>query len=350
MLVRLNYQGRAVADAAKLGAKGGKARAKNLSSARLREIALMGVEARREKMHGPLPQATHGDPDHPLVIGGTEVPCYVLEDGTRVLTQAGFLEALGRHRKANVRREGGEEQTPAILQGLALKPFIPEDLLEKSRPLAFSTSDGGRNNGYRAEILPAVCEVYLQARDAGALPHNQQHVAKQAEILIRALAHVGIIALVDEATGYQYDRPRRDLEEQLKKFISESLRRWVSTFPNDYFKHLCRLRGVELRPDMRLPQYFGHLTNNLVYRRLAPGLVKRLKAARVEKGGPGNKLHSWLSADIGYPEVLVHLGQVIGTMKQHTDYDSFERALDRIAPPYADTPGLFDDPKDWEER
>jgi hypothetical protein len=101
---------------------------------------------------------------------------------------------------------------------------------------------------------------------------------------------------------------------------------------------------------MKLPQYFGHLTNNLVYRRLAPGLVKRLKETRSEIGSAGNKLHSWLSADVGYPEVLVHLGTVIGIMKSHTDYDKFEKQLNQIAPIYPDTPGLFDDPKDWESR
>src|SRR5436305_10300203 len=113
-------------------------------------------------------------------------------------------------------------------------------------------------------------------------------------MLIRGFARVGIIAMVDEATGFQYDRPRRDLEEYLKKFLSESLRRWVRTFPADYFKHLCRLRNVELRPDMKLPQYFGHLTNDLVYRRLAPGILKRLKERRSERGSPSNKLFCWL--------------------------------------------------------
>jgi hypothetical protein len=102
-------------------------------------------------------------------------------------------------------------------------------------------------------------------------------------MLIRGLAAVGIIALVNEATGFQYDRPRRDLEEQLKRFLSENLRKWVRTFPADYFKHLCRLRHVELRPDTKLPQYFGHLTNSLIYRRLAPGLLKKLKERREER-------------------------------------------------------------------
>ena len=291
-----------------------------------------------------MPKATH---EGILQIGDKMISCAVLENGLRVLSQAEFLEALGRHRKANVRNEG-EERIPPILQGKAIKPFISNDIIEKSQPFAFRTLSGVRASAYRADLLPDVCEIYLKARDAGELPKNQEHVAKEAEILIRSLAKVGIIALVDEATGFQYDRPRRDLEEQLKKFLSESLRRWVRTFPADYFKHLCRLRHVELQDGTNLPQYFGHLTNNLIYRRLAPGLLKKLKERREERGSPSNKLHSWLSEDVGFRGVLVHLGTVVGLMKIHSDYKAFERQLDQIAPIYPETPGLFDNPKDWE--
>jgi hypothetical protein len=100
--------------------------------------------------------------------------------------------------------------------------------------------------------------------------------------------------------------------------------------------------------DMKLPQYFGHLTNNLVYRRMAPGLLKRIKERRSERGSPSNKLHSWTSEDVGYPEVLVHLGTVVGLMKINDEYDAFEKQLDRIAPIYPEHPGLFDDPADWQ--
>src|SRR5258707_169410 len=73
-------------------------------------------------------KAVCGSPDRPLRIGQIELEAYVLEDGTRVLSQRQFLEALGRHPKANVRKEGDEEQLPAILQGKSIKPYITEDL------------------------------------------------------------------------------------------------------------------------------------------------------------------------------------------------------------------------------
>lgn len=259
--------------------------------------------------------------------------------------------ALGRARQAKGREYyDGDVNLPAFLTAKNLKPFIDNELYVTSSQIVFKPLQrGNRAFGYPAQLLPKVCEVFLKARDAGMLAKTQTHIAKQAEILIRGLATVGILALVDEATGFQYDRPRRDLEEQLKKFLSDELRRWVRTFPAEYFKELCRLRHVELRPDMTLPSYFGHLTNNLVYRRIAPGLLKKLKERRSERGSPSNKLHSWLSEDIGFRAVLVHLGTVVGLMKLNTDYKTFERQLDQIAQIYPETPGLFDDPKDWEE-
>lgn len=340
-------------------AKGGKARAKKLTPERLSEIAKKGanarwgVEARREKaeIDGDisLPKATHGDVSHPLIIGEIEIPCFVLDDGRRVLHQRGMVNALGMARGSS--GGTGGDRLAKFVAGDRLKSFVNEHLrMVTSNPIKFRTQSGSLAYGYEATVLADICDAVLAARKLLALQKQQLHIAAQCEILMRGFARVGIVALVDEATGYQYDRPRRDLEDQLKKFISESLRKWVRTFPADYFKHLCRLRGVELRADMKLPQYFGKLTNNLIYRRLAPGLVKRLKEKRTELGSTSNKLHSWLSADVGFPEVLMHLGTVVGLMKLHTDYEKFERQLSEIAPIYPEIPGLFDDPKDWETR
>lgn len=186
---------------------------------------------------------------------------------------------------------------------------------------------GDLANGIKAELLPQICDIWITANVNGALTtESQKLTAARAYMLMKAFAGVGVIALVDEATGYQYDRPRRELEDQLKKFLSE-----------------------ELRSDMKLPQYFGTLTNNLIYRRIAPGLLLKLKERKLERGKASNKLYNWLSEDVGFRALLIHMGQVIGTMKRHTKYEDFEKDLNIIAPPYPETPGLFDNPKDWEE-
>ncbi|MEX1141414.1 MAG: P63C domain-containing protein [Thermoleophilaceae bacterium] len=325
-------------------AKGGVARAERLSPQERKEIARKAAAAR---WSDDLTEAVCGSPDHPLKIGDIEIECYVLQDGTRVLTQAGFLEALGRHRKANVRREGGEERVPAILQGKALSPFISAEMREKSRPIVFRPPSGGRASGYNAELLPDVCEVYLRARDAGTLPTNQQHVARQAEILIRGLAHVGIIALVDEATGYQEHRASRALAKILEAFIDKELQQWVQTFPDDFYSEMFRLRGLEYpQSTVQRPQYFGHLTNDIVYKRLAPGVLKELRAItpKTEKGRRKHKYFQRLTSNIGYPKLREHLGSVVTLMKLSKGWPDFMHKLDQIHPRVGDTiPLPFED-------
>jgi hypothetical protein len=324
---------------------GGKARADKLSKEDRSAIAKVAAQARWDKGK-VLPQATH---EGFLQIGGAEIPCAVLEGGMRVLTQSGMMVAIGRARQAKGREfYNADVNLPSFLTAQNLKPFIPEELFKTSAQIEFRTIRGARAFGYAADLLPKVCGVFLDAKAAGALTKNQEHIAAQSLMLIRGFASVGIIALVDEATGFQYDRPRRDLEEYLKKFLSESLRKWVRTFPGDYFKHLCRLKGIELRPDMRLPQYFGHLTNDLIWKRIAPGLLRALKERKNERGHKSDKLHSWTSDELGKPELLLHLGTVVGLMKANTDYDAFYKQLNYVAPIYPETPGLFDDPQDWE--
>lgn len=96
--------------------------------------------------------------------------------------------------------------------------------------------------GYSAEILPAVCEVWLRAREAGALQKQQLGRAQNAEILLRGLAHVGIVALIDEATGYQYDRDRDELHRLLAVYLTEERLAWAKRFPDEFYKQIYRLK------------------------------------------------------------------------------------------------------------
>jgi hypothetical protein len=318
-------------------ARGGLARAEKLSPEQRSAIAKKAAGVRWLE---PLPEAICGSPDQPLRIGDIEIQCYVLDDGTRVLTQADFLEALGRHRKANVRREGQEERVPAILQGKAISTYLTQDILKKSRPIRFRLRSGGRASGYNAELLPDVCDVFLKAREDGVLPSNQLHVAKQAEILVRGLARVGIIALVDEATGYQELRAQNALARILEAFVAKEIQAWVQTFPADFYRELFRLRGLAFPQDtVRRPQYFGHITNDVVYRRLAPGVLAELKRVTLksECGVPRHKLFQRLTSNHGYPRLREHLGSVVAIMKLSKDWDDFMFKLDRIHPRFGET-------------
>lgn len=314
--------------------RGGKARAAKLTPEERSEISRKAARARWSE---PKNVAICGSPDKPLLIGDVELTCYVLDDGTRVLTQGSFLSALGRHPNANTRSASG---VPPILQGRALAPFISPEVLEKAQPIEFRPTTGGKASGYNAELLPAVCEIYLKARDAGALPYQQAHVARQAEILVRGLARVGIIALVDEATGYQDQRKRDALATILEQFVAKELQPWVKTFPDDFYREMFRLRGLDFKKDsVKRPLYFGQLTNNVVYERLAPGVLDELKrkADRNEHGRPKKRLHQGLTSDIGHPKLREHLASVVTVMKLSRDWDDLIHKLDRVHPRYNET-------------
>jgi P63C domain len=111
-----------------------------------------------------------------------------------------------------------------------------------SAPLVYQ-SGANIAYGFEAQLLPQICDVWLKARDANALTKIQMPVAQRVDILMRGLAHVGIIALVDEATGYQNVRARTALEEILEAFVAKEFRKWAKRFPDDFYKEICRLRN-----------------------------------------------------------------------------------------------------------
>ena len=161
------------------------------------------------------------------------------------------------------------------------------------------------------------------------------------------MAQVGIIALVDEATGYQEIRTKRALAEILEAYIDKELRPWIQTFPDDFYREIFRLKGLDYPRDrVKRPQYFGIITNDIVYRRLAPGVLEELKRVQVkgDTGRPKHKLFQRLTANTGYPKLLGHLGSVVTLMKLSKDWPDFHDKLDRIHPRIGDTMMLpFDD-------
>lgn len=321
-------------------AVGGRARAEALSPARRQEIAKVAVRARIEL--GKLPKATHGSADHPLRIGDIEIPCYVLEDGTRVLSQRGLQAGVGMSTGGG---SAGEQRLASFAASIAEKSTENNELVVRGRalteslqkPVKFRVPGQGRPvYGYEATVLADLCDLILAARAAGKLQRQQEHIAKQAEILVRGFARVGIIALVDEATGYQKDRAKDALAKILEAYVAKELQPWVKTFPVDYYEQMCRLRGLPFPPvGANYPSYFGTLTNNIVYDRLAPGLRHELKqlAAKDNKKG---RLHQRLTTEIGHPKLREHLASVVTVMKLSSSYEDFSEKLESVHPKFGD--------------
>ena len=275
-----------------------------------------------------------GTPDKPLIIGDIEIPCYVLEGDIRVIARAAVLRAIGRTGKAKGGRQYDKEfQTPVFLTAENLKPFISSELEENSKPIEFLYK-GSKIIGYRAEFLPQVCEVFLDAKEENSLRPNQKHIAAACRILYRAFATVGIIGLVDEATGYQRMREERALATILEKLIAKELQPWTKTFPYEFYQLLYRLRGWSGPDGHKRTHQVAHDTNDLVYDRLAPGVLDELKKKNpaITPGRRKKRHHQWFTPEFGHPKLKEHLVGVMALMRAAPNWTVFKRNLQRAYP------------------
>ncbi len=318
-------------------AAGGFARADALSAEERREIAQKAAAARwSDASEGPPRVWYRGILD----IGGAKIRCAVLETGQRVISEHAItVSLLGSRSGASKRLKkasfDGGAQVPLFLAPGNLKPFISKDLEDGPLKPVLYRDKRGIVSGYDATLLPAVCNVWLAAREAGALQEQQLDKAQKAEVLMRALGEVGIIALVDEATGYQEVRDRLALQAILDKVLTRELAAWAKRFPDEFYEHIFRLRGWEWKGrGTNPPQVVAHYTNDFVYDRLAPGVLDELQRRNPtdQMGNRKAKHHQWLTEDVGHPMLAQHLHAVIALMRIAPGWEEFQVMLDQAFP------------------
>jgi P63C domain len=311
-------------------AKGGIARREALSPERRSEIARNAANAKWDES---IPRATHAGI---LNLGGSELSCYVLADGTRILSTRAIMKSLNRTWRG--RKYGGTE-LPVFLEAKNLKPFISKELTSVLSPLDFRTEIGARAEGFRAEILPAVCDIYLKARQEGALTPNQLVIAQQCEMLVRGLANTGIVALVDEATGFQAVRPKDALQSYLEMILRKELAAWGKKFPDEFYINIYKLKGWTW-PGMQKNRFsvVAKYTRNLIYERLAPGVLTELekRSPKDEKGNRKHKLHQWLNDDLGHPMLAQHMHAILMfqrlAIQNGQSWDQFLSMVQQVMP------------------
>ena len=335
----------AAKELSKLGAsKGGVARAQKLSPEERSEIARQAVEARWEKagknrsgQH--ILKATH---QGVLKIGDRELICAVLDDGTRIISKSAIFRAFGRTKRGRKRDDIRVLNMPAFIDANNIQPFIHEDLRGVLKPIEYKNLNGQITQGYDANILPLMCDVYLEARNKGVLAKQQQQLAVASEILVRSFAKIGIIALIDEATGYQEIRDRIALQKILDKYLTDEWAKWTKTFPDDYYRELFRLKNISYPPvpsSTKKPSYVGHWTNDIIYSRLAPKVLEALKEKnpRLSTGFRARKHHQYLTREYGHPELTDLLSNVIFLMRTCSEWNDFKIRLDKAKPKYGNT-------------
>lgn len=319
--------------------KGGLARSEALTKTEKVAIAKKGAQARwGEKI-------TH---DGVLTLAGIEIPCYVTENETRVLSGRGMQEALKLVDETYGTQSSGS-RLGRLFSYKTLQPLITE-AKEAGRfePIKM-TFKGQVVHGYQAEALADLCILLVDAQGKGLLKtQRQKSIGARAAQLLGAFAKVGLNALIDEATGFQYTRARNALEIILTKFVQKDLRKWVKTFPDEFYFHICRLKGWNYNEDNKNKRgpVWGRLTNHLIYDRLAPGVKDELKrlTPKDAKGRHKQRLFRRLTEDVGHPRLRELLASEITLMRIFDDgaWDSFEAALNKAVPIYRPMP-LFED-------
>jgi P63C domain len=318
--------------------KGGEARAKKLNSQERSDIARKGAMMRwaREGKSVPL-MAHYGAPDRPLIIGDIEIPAYVLADGTRVLAQRGLQSGIGISEGGGKR---GERRIASFMSRLADKGIDVRGLVARANsPIRFIPPHGGNPaDGYEATILPDICAVIIDAEQSGVLDKRLKRLARRAAMLQHGFAQVGIIALIDEATGYQEVRQRDALARILEKFVAKEMRPYLPTFPLEFYRQIYRLNGWPYEEGAGRPGIIGHWTNNVVYRRLAPGVWRELDrlTPRNDRGKLKNKLFQRLTDDVGIPKLEKHFAAVLMLMKYSHNWKVFMERIDHEFPQWGD--------------
>lgn len=274
-----------------------------------------------------------------LPIGEVVLPCAVLEDGTRIITKSAIFKAFGRTKRGRPKVEIRVPNMPAFIDANNLQPFIGEDLIRVLVQIDYKDKNGIAATGYDANILPLMCKMYLDARVNKALKSQQLPLARASEILLLSLSKVGIIALIDEATGYQQSRDKDALRNFLEKFLLEEKAKWIKTFPDEFFEVIFKMKGLTWTTANKgkKPQWVGHHINDFVYSRIAPNVLAELRKLnpKNERGNRKGKHPQFISTDFGHPKLKEHLASLTALAKgAGYNWNNFKRLVERAFPKF----------------
>lgn len=318
--------------------KGGNERARKLSSEERRLIAVKAAQARWAKIPDPnrLPIATH---QAPLQIGAVTVDAYRLDDGRRMISKAAMAAALGLQSK------GGNAflrsmTRPAVREGINDELWQSIESPQHFRPVPTDSAPQVLIiDGYQGEVLIDVCAVLIDVGRQGKLTKSQEFLAKNAEIIQRSAAKLGIVGLIDEAVGFT-DRAIDEYRILFQQFIREQWAQWDKEFPDQFSDMLYRLYGIKRfdAESTKHPRFFAKFTRKFIYHPLANSRGKILEMLDDKNpvvyanGGRRYKLFQFLSEEVGMPAIRAHLWQVVGIGNSSRNMNQFVRGFYRAFP------------------
>lgn len=255
-----------------------------------------------------------------LTIGEIEIPAYVLDDERRMFSTRGMLVGLGYQPNTNPQQTFNNKALVPFMKRHG-NPFTDVEAVE------FVTPSGLVAKGFEVERFLDICQAYSEALETGVLNDRQAIAAIQANAIIRACSKIGIIALVDEATGYQYVRDENALQFKLKLYLAEEMRAWEKTFPDELWKQFAKLTNFEGEVIKNRPRYWGYLVMEYVYRCLDKDVAEYIKENK-PPARKGRNYHQWFNENYGYKKLTEHIYQVIGMARACDTLDEFKKKMD----------------------
>jgi hypothetical protein len=256
------------------------------------------------------------------------IPVYVLNDQRRIISRTGATDFLtdkkgGRNLESYLGVQALQKYMPSDYQG-AMVEFIMPEVVNKTV------------KGMEAETFVDICQAYVEAWHDNALQSETQiSIAMRSAMFLAACAKVGIIALIDEATGFQFERPLDALQVKLRLFLAEEMRKWEPTFPDQLWEQFGRLTnwkgGIHQRP-----KYWGKLVMKLIYEYLDPDVAQWLRenAPRPQKG---QNYHQWLTEQYGLRRLVEHIWKVVGVASTCETMDELQYKMEDL---YGKNPGF----------
>ena len=170
--------------------------------------------------------------------------------------------------------------------------------------------------GLPADLAIEIWRGFVRAIEASLksgeikLTARQTQMAMKASALLGACAKVGLDALIDEATGAQYDRAADALRVKLRAYLEDEMRKWEKTFPDELWIEFARLTKWKGTVTAR-PKYWGKLVMELVYEYLDRDVARWLKD-NAPAPRHGQNYHQWLSGQYGLKKLVEHLWVLVG--------------------------------------
>lgn len=271
--------------------------------------------------------------------------CAVLDDESRVINGTEFMRVMGIYRSGALSTRRSEEDPvhfPLHLAYKNLRPYILEDselMAALSTPIRYRSIKGSVAEGIPGQVLRRICSVWVRALGDGVLGKSQERVAQKAQILLNALADIAIVALIDEATGYQRRRAHDELQKILKAYIAPELLPWQSRFPLSFYEQIHRVMGWPYdASSTKRTAYIGVLTNKLIYDKLPPGVLPTLR-----KKNPTNpdtkrrkhKHHQLLTEKVGNVHLEKQITAITTLLRATPDgqWQLFEKLFNHAYPP-----------------